>query len=179
MPTPALLPHPQPRSSHLPKLPSPPLPEVRCLRAQWLASSATLHLCQLSLEPMLPRLPPAPRLLRSQPAPPTLQRARCRPPRPPRPRWSTMLAAISWLPFVWVRICARLSFSGRHSEIIQVFFLYFLAGIQLKKVQEQQEQQAKREPVGNDVATILSRRIAVEYSDSEDDSELEDNDWSD
>lgn len=53
------------------------------------------------------------------------------------------------------------------------------AGIQLKKVQEQQEQQAKREPVGNDVATILSRRIAVEYSDSEDESELEDNDWSD
>ncbi|MBN3299141.1 wiskott-Aldrich syndrome protein family member 3b isoform X2 [Amia ocellicauda] len=51
-------------------------------------------------------------------------------------------------------------------------------GIQLKKVQEQQEQQAKREPVGNDVATILSRRIAVEYSDS-DDSELEDNEWSD
>lgn len=56
---------------------------------------------------------------------------------------------------------------------------YFSAGIQLKKVQEQQEQQAKREPVGNDVATILSRRIAVEYSDSEDDSELEENDWSD
>ncbi|XP_061777158.1 wiskott-Aldrich syndrome protein family member 3b isoform X1 [Nerophis ophidion] len=52
-------------------------------------------------------------------------------------------------------------------------------GIQLKKVQEQQEQQAKREPVGNDVATILSRRIAVEYSDSEEESELEDNDWSD
>ncbi|KAK6299633.1 hypothetical protein J4Q44_G00296660 [Coregonus suidteri] len=52
-------------------------------------------------------------------------------------------------------------------------------GIQLKKGQEQQEQQAKREPVGNDVATILSRRIAVEYSDSEDDSELEENDWSD
>lgn len=52
-------------------------------------------------------------------------------------------------------------------------------GIQLKKVQEQQEQQAKREPVGNDVATILSRRIAVEYSDSEDESELEENDWSD
>lgn len=68
---------------------------------------------------------------------------------------------------------------GGHSEIVKVFFLYFHAGIQLKKVQEQQEQQAKREPVGNDVATILSRRIAVEYSDSEDDSELEDNDWSD
>ncbi|XP_072231118.1 actin-binding protein WASF3 [Leuresthes tenuis] len=51
-------------------------------------------------------------------------------------------------------------------------------GIQLKKVQEQQEQQNKREPVGNDVATILSRRIAVEYTDSEDDSELEENEWS-
>ncbi|CAL8326391.1 unnamed protein product [Lota lota] len=52
-------------------------------------------------------------------------------------------------------------------------------GIQLRKVQEQREQEAKREPVGNDVATILSRRIAVEYSESDDDSELDDNDWSD
>ncbi|KAL8190969.1 UNVERIFIED_CONTAM: Wiskott-Aldrich syndrome protein member 3 [Gekko kuhli] len=52
-------------------------------------------------------------------------------------------------------------------------------GIQLKKVQEQREQEAKREPVGNDVATILSRRIAVEYSDSDDDSECDENDWSD
>lgn len=52
-------------------------------------------------------------------------------------------------------------------------------GIQLKKVQEQREQEAKREPVGNDVATILSRRIAVEYSDSDEESELDENDWSD
>ncbi|KAG3292770.1 actin-binding protein WASF3 isoform X2 [Ictidomys tridecemlineatus] len=52
-------------------------------------------------------------------------------------------------------------------------------GIQLKKVQEQREQEAKQEPVGNDVATILSRRIAVEYSDSDDDSEFDENDWSD
>lgn len=48
-------------------------------------------------------------------------------------------------------------------------------GIQLKKVQEQN----KRELEGCDVATILSRRIAVEYSDSEDNSETEDNEWSD
>lgn len=52
-------------------------------------------------------------------------------------------------------------------------------GIQLKKVQEQREQEAKRGPVGDDVATILSRRIAVEYSDSDDDSEFDENDWSD
>ncbi|XP_074487055.1 actin-binding protein WASF3-like [Sebastes fasciatus] len=54
-------------------------------------------------------------------------------------------------------------------------------GIQLRKVQEQREQEEakKREPTGNDVATILSRRIAVEYSESEEDSEPEDQDWSD
>ncbi|XP_069578114.1 actin-binding protein WASF3-like [Brachyistius frenatus] len=54
-------------------------------------------------------------------------------------------------------------------------------GIQLRKVQEQREQEEakKREPAGNDVATILSRRIAVEYSESEEDSEPEDQEWSD
>uniref|UniRef100_A0A8C1HAL9 Wiskott-Aldrich syndrome protein family member n=2 Tax=Cyprinus carpio TaxID=7962 RepID=A0A8C1HAL9_CYPCA len=52
-------------------------------------------------------------------------------------------------------------------------------GIQLRKVQEQREQEAKKEPVGNDVATILSRRIAVEYSESDEDSELDENEWSD
>ncbi|KAG7314941.1 hypothetical protein KOW79_022244 [Hemibagrus wyckioides] len=52
-------------------------------------------------------------------------------------------------------------------------------GIQLKKVQEQQEQRVMRECSENDVASILSRRIAVEYSDSEDESELDVNEWSD
>uniref|UniRef100_A0AAQ5Y5B3 Wiskott-Aldrich syndrome protein family member n=1 Tax=Amphiprion ocellaris TaxID=80972 RepID=A0AAQ5Y5B3_AMPOC len=54
-------------------------------------------------------------------------------------------------------------------------------GIQLRKVQEQREQEEakKREPAGNDVATILSRRIAVEYSESEEESEPEDQEWSD
>lgn len=72
MPTLALLPHLQPHSSHLPKLPLPHLLEVRCLRDRWLASAATLHLRQLYLGPMLLlRLPPALRLLPSQPVPPT------------------------------------------------------------------------------------------------------------
>ncbi|GAA6079523.1 wiskott-Aldrich syndrome protein family member 3 isoform X1 [Tachysurus ichikawai] len=52
-------------------------------------------------------------------------------------------------------------------------------GIQLKKVQEQQEQRAMRECSENDVASILSRRIAVECSDTEDESELDVNEWSD
>ncbi|XP_018118804.1 wiskott-Aldrich syndrome protein family member 1 isoform X2 [Xenopus laevis] len=50
-------------------------------------------------------------------------------------------------------------------------------GIQLRKVEEQREQEAKHERVENDVATILSRRIAVEYSDSEDDSEFDEVEW--
>lgn len=52
-------------------------------------------------------------------------------------------------------------------------------GFQLRRVEEQREQE-KKDVVGNDVATILSRRIAVEYSDSEDDSsEFDEDDWSD
>ncbi|XP_052390400.1 actin-binding protein WASF1-like isoform X2 [Carassius gibelio] len=50
-------------------------------------------------------------------------------------------------------------------------------GIQLRKVEEQREQEAKHKRVGNDVATILSRRIAVEYSDSEDEDEFDEVDW--
>ncbi|XP_053566825.1 actin-binding protein WASF1 [Bombina bombina] len=50
-------------------------------------------------------------------------------------------------------------------------------GIQLRKVEEQREQEAKHERIENDVATILSRRIAVEYSDSEDDSEFDEVEW--
>ncbi|XP_047461637.1 wiskott-Aldrich syndrome protein family member 2 [Mugil cephalus] len=52
-------------------------------------------------------------------------------------------------------------------------------GFNLRKVEAQREQE-KRDHFGNDVAAILSRRIAVECSDSEDDSsELDDDEWSD
>ncbi|XP_075051909.1 actin-binding protein WASF2 [Mixophyes fleayi] len=52
-------------------------------------------------------------------------------------------------------------------------------GFNLRKVEEQLEHE-KRDIGGNDVATILSRRIAVEYSDSEDDSsEFDEDEWSD
>ncbi|XP_078473965.1 actin-binding protein WASF3-like [Lampetra planeri] len=53
-------------------------------------------------------------------------------------------------------------------------------GIQLKKGQDKADQDAKRQAAGNDVAAILSRRVAVEYSDSDSDtSEFGDGDWSD
>ncbi|XP_053719302.1 wiskott-Aldrich syndrome protein family member 2 [Synchiropus splendidus] len=52
-------------------------------------------------------------------------------------------------------------------------------GFNLRKVEAQREQE-KRDHFGNDVAAILSRRIAVECSDSEDDSsEFDDEEWSD
>lgn len=75
--------------------------------------------------------------------------------------------------FLFIFFVCSLNKSGEHKPHLSS------TGIQLKKVQEQQEQQNKRELLGYDVATILSRRIAVEYSDSEDDSDAEDNEWSD
>lgn len=94
------------------------------------------------------------------------------------------------LPSNFQTFSSLVSGGGKKARLTHLFFLeqakgfnsklcIVTVGIQLKKVQEQREQEAKREPVGNDVATILSRRIAVEYSDSDDDSELDENDWSD
>uniref|UniRef100_G3NQL7 Wiskott-Aldrich syndrome protein family member n=1 Tax=Gasterosteus aculeatus TaxID=69293 RepID=G3NQL7_GASAC len=52
-------------------------------------------------------------------------------------------------------------------------------GFNLRKTEAQREQE-KRDHIGNDVAAILSRRIAVECSDSEDDSsEFGEEEWSD
>lgn len=62
-------------------------------------------------------------------------------------------------------------------EETNTFVTWCSVGIQLRKVEEQREQEAKHERIENDVATILSRRIAVEYSDSEDDSEFDEVDW--
>ncbi|KAM3843369.1 actin-binding protein WASF2 [Diretmus argenteus] len=64
---------------------------------------------------------------------------------------------------------------GARSDLLQAI----RQGFNLRKVEEQREQE-KRDHFGNDVAAILSRRIAVECSDSEDDSsEFDDEEWSD
>ncbi|XP_061521389.1 LOW QUALITY PROTEIN: wiskott-Aldrich syndrome protein family member 2 [Phycodurus eques] len=53
-------------------------------------------------------------------------------------------------------------------------------GFNLRKVEAQREQEKRDDPFGNDVAAILSRRIAVECSDTEDDSsEFDEDEWSD
>lgn len=64
------------------------------------------------------------------------------------------------------------------NDELHLFVLNFPLGFNLRKVEAQREQE-KRDHFGNDVAAILSRRIAVECSDSEDDSsEFDDDDWS-
>lgn len=66
-----------------------------------------------------------------------------------------------------------------YSHIPVCFSTNSFLGFNLRKVEAQREQE-KSDHFGNDVAAILSRRIAVECSDSEDDSsEFDDDNWSD
>lgn len=65
--------------------------------------------------------------------------------------------------------------SDARSDLLQAI----RQGFNLRKVEAQREQE-KKVDTGNDVAAILARRIAVECSDSEDDSsEFDDDEWSD
>lgn len=93
---------------------------------------------------------------------------------------STSPGSLSWLCYPNTPSLPRseLCDKGRFQSLIPCT-PFFPPGFQLRKVEEQREQE-KRDVVGNDVATILSRRIAVEYSDSEDDSsEFDEDEWSD
>ncbi|CAL8377570.1 unnamed protein product [Gadus morhua 'NCC'] len=132
-------------------------------------------------------LPPAPRPPNYVPSPPPSPAAPPLPPPAPLPPSAIAAAAAYGSPGhahsgeapppgrKGTAILGLMPMSDARSDLLAAI----RRGIQLRKVQEQREQEAKREPVGNDVATILSRRIAVEYSESDDDSELDDNDWSD
>lgn len=52
-------------------------------------------------------------------------------------------------------------------------------GMNLRKTQQQTKEEKKEKSMGNDVASILARRIAMEFSDSEDDDDYSDGEWSD
>ena len=59
-------------------------------------------------------------------------------------------------------------------------FLFSLPGKQLRKVERSDDRKGTQTTHGNDVASILARRIAMEISDSESsDSCDSDSDWSD
>ncbi|KAI2664053.1 Wiskott-Aldrich syndrome protein family member 3 [Labeo rohita] len=143
--------------------PPPPGPVIPSAQTAFASPPATPHPGAITsaLRYPLPPLPPPGPVLASPPEGPPP------PPAPPVPPHPVALGEGRRLTLQPV--------TDARSDLLSAIRM----GIQLKKVQEQQEQQAKREPVGNDVATILSRRIAVEYSDSEDDSELDENEWSD
>lgn len=170
---------------YIPPAPPPPPPSMPAAQAPYEAppTAATVPPTSSALSrPYSPSPPPPPANYVPSPAHPPSGAPPAAPPPPPPggpvahpspphavaqpdaaqpPRKSTMLGMIPM--------------SDARSDLLAAI----RRGIQLRKVQEQREQEAKREPVGNDVATILSRRIAVEYSESDDDSELDENEWSD
>ncbi|XP_067338112.1 actin-binding protein WASF1 isoform X3 [Channa argus] len=125
---------------------------------------------------ILPPPPPPPPL----PLPGARSSSPCLSSAPPVPAFPTAGAMASPLPHTVHDLGTK-----RHhpanlppiSDARSVLLEAIRKGIQLRKVEEQREQEAKHERVGNDVATILSRRIAVEYSDSEDESEFDEGDW--
>ncbi|XP_067167516.1 actin-binding protein WASF2 isoform X2 [Apteryx mantelli] len=134
--------------------PPPPPPAVEY------ASVLPLPLPQPGSGSAPPPPPPPP-----PPGPPPLTSSLDGPPAPPLPSDTSTSKPKSSLPAV----------SDARSDLLSAI----RQGFQLRKVEEQREQE-KRDVVGNDVATILSRRIAVEYSDSEDDSsEFDEDEWSD
>lgn len=173
---------------YIPPAPPPPPPSMPAAQAQYDSSAAPPTAASVPptssalSRPYSPSPPPPPANYVPSPAHPPSGAPPAAPPPPPPggpvvhpspphavsqpdaaqpPRKSTMLGMIPM--------------SDARSDLLAAI----RRGIQLRKVQEQREQEAKREPVGNDVATILSRRIAVEYSESDDDSELDENEWSD
>ncbi|XP_076024964.1 actin-binding protein WASF3-like [Genypterus blacodes] len=144
-----------------PPVPGPPIPSSQTAFVfPPTPDNGALHVGPGYSIPPVP--PPGPRMLPLPPGPPP-------PPLPPPAAPSHLIGHMEG------NIAETKPGRDARSDLLSAIRM----GIQLKKVQEQQEQQHKRELAGNDVATILSRRIAVEYTDSEDDSELDDNEWSD
>ncbi|XP_019395911.1 PREDICTED: wiskott-Aldrich syndrome protein family member 3-like [Crocodylus porosus] len=172
----------------VPPAPPPPPPVIPSAQTAFdspisappaLATSATASMAHTSYAPSPPPAPPCP-YSASPPQTGPMGPPVAPPPPPPGPPTVTASPAHSASPPT-VTVEPRkpqiplIPMSDARSDLLAAI----RRGIQLRKVQEQWEQEAKKEPVGNDVATILSRRIAVEYSESDDDSELDDNEWSD
>nr|XP_056715483.1 actin-binding protein WASF3-like [Euleptes europaea] len=172
----------------VPPAPPPPPPVIPSAQTAFdspisappaMAPNAATSVALSSYAPSPPPAPPCP-YSASPPQTGPLGPPVAPPPPPPGPPTVTASPAHSMSPPA-VTVDARkpqiplIPMSDARSDLLAAI----RRGIQLRKVQEQWEQEAKKEPVGNDVATILSRRIAVEYSESDDDSELDENEWSD
>uniref|UniRef100_W5N8C4 Wiskott-Aldrich syndrome protein family member n=1 Tax=Lepisosteus oculatus TaxID=7918 RepID=W5N8C4_LEPOC len=170
----------------VPPAPPPPPPLIPSAQTAFdspAAPSASLPSSTVTAvsRPYTPSPPPAPpaSYIPSPPHPPLGGPPMAPPPPPPGPPTHTLSPAHTATPPATQESrksqVPLIPMSDARSDLLAAI----RRGIQLRKVQEQREQEAKKEPVGNDVATILSRRIAVEYSESDDDSELDENEWSD
>ncbi|XP_020830752.2 actin-binding protein WASF3-like [Phascolarctos cinereus] len=172
----------------VPPAPPPPPPVIPSAQTAFdspisappaLAPAATATLAHPAYTPSPPPAPPCPYSV-SPPQTGPMGPPAAPPPPPPGPPMATASPAHSASPGAVLSEPRKpqiplIPMSDARSDLLAAI----RRGIQLRKVQEQWEQEAKKEPVGNDVATILSRRIAVEYSESDDDSELDENEWSD
>lgn len=54
-----------------------------------------------------------------------------------------------------------------------MYILFFYVGIKLRKVEKNEQKEVERVNALHDVASILARRVAVEFSDSDSASESE------
>lgn len=174
---------------YIPPAPPPPPPSMPAAQAQYDASvapptAASVPPTSSALSrPYSPSPPPPPANYVPSPAHPPSGAPPAAPPPPPpggpvahpSPPHAVSQPDAAAQPARKSTMLGMIPMSDARSDLLAAI----RRGIQLRKVQEQREQEAKREPVGNDVATILSRRIAVEYSESDDDSELDENEWSD
>lgn len=60
-----------------------------------------------------------------------------------------------------------------YAVVSQSAFLHDFSGIKLRKVEKIEQKEVERVNALNDVASILARRVAVEFSDSDSASESE------
>ncbi|XP_040043963.2 actin-binding protein WASF2 [Gasterosteus aculeatus] len=143
-----------------------------------------------SAYPSPPAPPPPPTMSNIPPPPPPPMPAGCSgggppppppPPPPPGPPPSSFDRSAQPPPTVTATQASSApkaqpeSADDPRSDLLQAI----RQGFNLRKTEAQREQE-KRDHIGNDVAAILSRRIAVECSDSEDDSsEFGEEEWSD
>ncbi|XP_040193919.1 wiskott-Aldrich syndrome protein family member 2 [Rana temporaria] len=158
-PDPSYLPPPSPPACPpMPGFPAPPPPPVPSV---------------MDYAPASPVPPPAPPAGGPPPPPPPPPPPGPPPPGPPPPPAFPKIEGESLTPKAKTSLPPE---NDPRSDLLSAI----RQGFQLRKVEQEQLEHEKRDVGGNDVATILSRRIAVEYSDSEDDSsEFDEDDWSD
>ncbi|KAI9138038.1 hypothetical protein BKA69DRAFT_1127664 [Paraphysoderma sedebokerense] len=126
-----------------------------------------------------PPPPPPPSNFGAPPPPPSAPAPPLAPAPPPAPSAAPSLAS-SILAAPKLRSAAQNAHAPPANDRGNVLNSIKSGGFQLKKVEAPPQEKKKTVPTGNDVASILMRRVALEMSDSEDDDDDDnesDDDW--